>query len=432
MTTYSAPRGRVRNMNRVTTTPVTINQWVLDRYPSCTNSISWRNISSWGNGTESCGSAASIADTVTPGYHKLSKKGGIVMNPLTSIKFEVTQGSGTWLGEDKRKTLSCSAPNDYYQQYRYYLTSGTIGGCCSGFKFPGFNSVGMIPMPPLSHSQGELAALVDEASTSCWNQRGRTESNLWESTAEAHKALSLLPDILLNVYKTLKKNSSALKRAKAAGSAYLAYRYGLKPILSDLEAIQRGLLRSKGNVRRTSRGYASHSFGSAINRGAFTWFGTHVFNYTLSRYEKVNVRAMSLDESRWELMSNVGFTTKGLITLPWELLPYSFVIDWFVNFGDFLGAITPTTSLNQLGSCYVITSTLEYEWSGRVVTFDPTYSSALISMSDLGTQQMRYTVKQRVPRLPVPSLVVKSDFGFDRLTRATDAIALIVQKLRHP
>jgi hypothetical protein len=105
--------------------------------------------------------------------------------------------------------------------------------------------------------------------------------------------------------------------------------------------------RSPKPQRYTARGHASSSFdvGGTIDHPAFSIFKCK------SEYEKlhdVSVRTGILYEL--DHRDVFGLSFKEIPITAWELVPYSFVIDWFVNAGDYIQAVTPKLGVKVLGS----------------------------------------------------------------------------------
>jgi hypothetical protein len=99
----------------------------------------------------------------------------------------------------------------------------------------------------------------------------------------------------------------------------------------------------------------------------------------------------------------------------WELVPYSFVIDWILNVSDILSAWTPEVGLSTLASWYVLT-----ERRVRNIQLFDTYFT---TTAPLPTLETRYeikdcslteisTVKSRIidPSRPIlPSVALRLD-----------------------
>lgn len=372
------------------------------------------------------GSYRTMEDVIVPGFHRRAQKGEVFFNPLSVYEKRVTSNAGSGAAWTE-VSMSCSGtPNPYQVKTRY-----------EGNQFDrvvwlvyGRDSVNMQNGGPSVIPSSDLSALLTEASTSCANNRVRSESNLYETIAEFDKTLSLLQDILSNVRKVVSLKRSILSRAKETSNAYLAYRYGLKPLMSDVETIVSGLSKKVGKLRVSSRGSAAISATSIAQVDSPAFDNALITTLRRSTQESVKVRALSLDEFDVSAGFNSGFSSKGLITLPWELLPYSFVVDWFANVGDYLGAMVPTLDALQLGSCSTVEKTIITDYaaigcraSSSAITMDTPIS---------GSMRVEEITKTRTPGLVAPGLVIKSDFRFSQLTRVLDSIALTVQHLNEP
>lgn len=143
-------------------------------------------------------------------------------------------------------------------------------------------------------------------------------------------------------------------------------------------------------------------------------------------YDTVVCRATALDDLDMSRAEALGFSTKGLLTLPWELVPYSFVVDWFLNVSDVLNALAPVPGWKLLGSCLVTRRVRHVTWTASGTSeSDFTYS---VQRPVTGTIVGTFTDITRGP-LREPSLVLKTDFRLGRPLRALDAYALAGQRL---
>lgn len=415
---------RLRYLDQRSSSNIKLDVWEYVRYPSCSDSLQWRftgGTTTWAN--VQSGRYISMRDYTVPAFRKRSQKGEVFFNPCYKVELDITNGGG-YGGEITANSYSCPPSSQYYRKAEYRM-NGSIGRLTSGFGYPKFSD-GHLVAPVSIIDPGDLSALRTEVSTACLSNIGKADSNLYESLAQADKALSLLPSLFKNAYGIVSQ-SRFQSKAKQAGSAYLAVRYGLLPIMNDVESIMKGLEKLTGKVRRTYRSQGSISGTRVDVNNNYPWAGIFNCKQTFTHSETVTVRAMSLCEYYASVMSNIGFTTKGLLTLPWELVPYSFVVDWFVNVGDVLGALVPDANMTQLGSCLVEKREMVTNYDLISLSCTSGYS---ISSHVTGNCARSVKTYSRTPGALSPGLVVKSDFRFHNLTRAMDAIGLLVQKLR--
>lgn len=377
----------------------------------------WRVVAS-GTGYTHAGTTRRMSDLVIANFHRRRKAGEVFFSDMYSdVRTQGTAVAGGLVVENT--SSSCSAPYTHFQRWEAVSVGHILEnhiGLTSDFEYK----------IPLVISDSDIQAAISEASTSCLNKRGRSSSNLYESAAEAHKALGLLDGILGNALKVVSRKTEALARARDAGSAYLAYRYGLKPIMNDIEAVITGLDKKIGRVRSTSRGSVDLD-GSSVTATTYNLLGMSDVTVQHNFAERAVIRATVLDEYIATLSSNIGFSDKGLATLPWELFPYSFVVDWFANVGEYIGALAPVFGVNQLGSCVTVERSISY--AGRC-TKSASISGRTVISPLVGSLSGSRVVKYRYPGVSAPKLMIKSDFRLDSATRALDSLALIVQKLR--
>lgn len=275
----------------------------------------------------------------------------------------------------------------------------------------------------------DISRACAEVSTRVLSDRGRSATNLWESLAEADKAVALLRPSLSRFTRLCNEALKAKKEGRFKGHAasgvsnlYLAYRYGFRPIISDVEGIIAGLKKGRGTKEVTTRSRIQLN-AVKVNTGS-SIAGVVKVDYSNVIQDFVVVRGMSLDEVMLTALNNVGFSAKGLLTLPWELTPYSFVADWAFNVGDFIGAITPAFGWKALGSCLSVQRTVTNSYSAANTSL--TSAAYTLDRPVSGSVLCTRVTKSRGPLTP-PSLVIKSDFRFDKFTRVADAWAIAGQ-----
>lgn len=347
-------------------------------------------------------------DYVVTGFRGRVKKGEVFFNPLLSETRTVSSGGGQ--GSEIKAKNYIRVPCNQYYGYK-------VTGDYFAMKISSNSSSGVPPFQLIVEE--DVDSLKQELSTCVLAKRGSSDSNLWESMAELQKSAMLLKSLGSRAVK-LTGVLGASMQAGQASKEWLAYRYGIKPIIRDVENVLATMRKTLGRVRRTSR-CSGNLYQERTDYGSYDHDSVRDTYYIL-RKDSVSVRAMSLDEFEATLLGDAGLSSKGLWMMPWELLPYSFVADWFFNVGEFIGAVVPTFGFKQLGSCVVV----EREVSANYVctgTVEQDGTFAVVSPTT-GSVTSVVTSKQRGALLS-PGLFIKRDFRFDTLTRAADAFALV-------
>jgi hypothetical protein len=364
------------------------------------------------------GSLQTMSDYVVPKFHARVAKGEVFFNDMyKSIRSNLITSTGTGVHQRKTASTSCSGtPRNY--EFR------TEGAMFARAVYSASGSTdGLLPVDRLL-SSSEVADLQKEASTKCLAARGQSDSNLFESVAQIRQTLALIKRPLNSINKLLAKARGLRQRGVSAAEVWLQLRYGFLPLIRDMETIVSGSKKKTGLMRKTSRATASlmrHASPTiSLNNGIG---GISV--YEKQTLDKVTVRAMALDEYYVDQVENLGFATKGLAALPWELIPYSFVADWFFNLGDFLQALVPLPGVKSLGSCLVTYRDNYVNWSLLSNTPNTGYT---IVRQMTGSCTSSLVEKTRTSILQ-PALIMKSDFKFDDATRLADAVSLLIQRM---
>lgn len=144
-------------------------------------------------------------------------------------------------------------------------------------------------------------------------------------------------------------------RVRKAGSAWLAYRYALMPLYYSYvdvkELIERiGITyqtyRSKDEITITRPSVAGRSNGLyEVSSGTITIRST-----IKAAYSNAFLQDHTFNQVQWN-----PFATA------WELVPLSFVFDWFVNVGDFIVASTSSDFSQDAVGCTSVKSAITVE-----------------------------------------------------------------------
>lgn len=168
-----------------------------------------------------------------------------------------------------------------------------------------------------------------------------------------------------NVMIMARRSSSFKDRYRAFQQMWLEARYGVRPIVYDVYNAQRALSQTfeKGFLVR-GRGGVKDDDVREFDSG---WYPLD--SYTEARLQQrteVSFSHYGWAAFRFDSETSARFQLNPLVTA-WELIPYSFVVDWFINIGAWVSALSaqmtgdligPTQSLKQL-------TTQMFEYSGR-------------------------------------------------------------------
>lgn len=284
-----------------------------------------------------------ITDVQTPKFVSLLKCGKFLpLNPVV-----ISTRDETWFpGPVANKKTS--APLDYW--------SGTYAGWVSAQLLQ--------ENPPVNQ------ALLDAAVLAAAANAADAEWDVLTFLAELRSSV----DTLASVYSrfNLRTRGMAISARNLARSPrdalrifrdlWLEARYGIRPLIYDAQDAVKAIGRL-GSTYDFSRGtgYNQEDLGDVAT--AVLLQSTIRYDVTAERTGTRQYRgfAYASFESDWA----ASFGSDPLVTA-WELVPYSFVVDWFVNIGAWVKTLTPSLKGQFLGVGYSVktTSRVVQEWQG--------------------------------------------------------------------
>lgn len=380
----------------------------------------------------SLGEQTSFTDYVTPGFHRKVAKGQVFFKPMfkeTIIRSSLgtshyTTVTGPWCSPAKNMTYQQDGPT--------MICSWLIGSLKEGPDAVPYSWGNGI-------SDADWSSLTGEVITKCMANRQAGSANFTESLAEIDKTWSMIVDPLVNVRKFVRGFSAGPGKMKRrvvkgetftsfASSEYLRFRYGVTPLMNDVKAAlkatrtvydvapKRYTARANAQMTGTSTKNLTYTFGHAAGNARLVNAWTH------------KVSANWLDEYRRTPWTELGLTFHNVVGVSWELTHFSFVVDWFVNVGDLIYANVPRVGVVALGG-----SVTHFDDTKNLVEATSTNAAITPNISFTGstsdTAVYQRIQKYRKNNTGDTKLVVKADFRLDNWTRASDAVALVLQQL---
>lgn len=205
--------------------------------------------------------------------------------------------------------------------------------------------------------------------------------------------------------------------ADALGGQWLEYRYGIMPLVFDVadlaEMVDKGLnflddkliVKAKGATKKSALAGLAGTTNYVPGIGIIpSWSSRKLVTqkYVTKVYCSQNLDCTNIAE---KALYQLGLHKEHVAGLVWELIPFSFVGDWFINVGDWLKArqLNPTVTVH--GSC---TSVTQSEFSlFKCVACKTPYGTKSVSGSgnfQIDYKRLTRTLDEKVPPFPVVNI----------------------------
>lgn len=352
-------------------------------------------IATYQHGTQS---VKTIRDVKTPGFHALLKCGKFLpLNPVEITTVTTTRVLGS--SEVYNRPTTCSSGptrHDFTNEMFFKAWSLSDG-------YP---------------SEAVITSVVNGAAADARS----SVMDVLTFLAEFRELQGTFVNSLNRVKHFGMKAATFARRArkdpgKAFSGKWLEYRYGWLPALYSLQDAVKALTEGKsGWVKGRASQTVQHSDTVVdtikIDSNRADWTRTE----TVEASHKV--RGWAAAQVPDPFRGSWGFDP---VLTTWELVPFSFVADWFIQVGTWIEAVSPFSPGGLIGSCASVQSTITRETFG-VVNYLGITASGSISTGG-GTSGTLTVTTERYVRFPSsPSLP-----GWNpRITptRLIDAIAL--------
>lgn len=384
--------------------------------------------------TSTTGYNRDIQDWVTPNFRILQEAGIIVSSPYASSV--------------QSRVFLPSAIN---------WTSASWNRSISGDGFPVLRPIARANYPALSATEQKIYS--DQARNSAiieaYAEMNGSTVGGGEILAEMAQTIQMVRQPLNLAYTRIRKFFTKVQKAKRScrsaaaandpallANIWLQYAYGWQPLVSDVaklaNAYQEGLskLEKQWHVVRgggTRVWTKSLDFSGYTSTGLLAGFTSKCTLETEWSWKcRAGIKFVFLRNDPEDLIvtRTLGLSAHSLVPTVWNLVPYSFVVDWTVDVGSWL------TAINQNPYCFlveswVVTNSREYNSgdgtaSGR---FDPGDGSGVRTYSGYSggeTISTRRILRELSPNLPGSPV---ANLDFNSLRRSISGLSLILQRI---
>lgn len=285
---------------------------------------------------------------------------------------------------------------------------------------------GISPNPPFYEpSVSDFAFLDNRARGKIKDQNVNLANSLAEYRQTSNLLLSTARDVI-RTFHTLRSGRPIetfvsmlahpeTRNARRLSNRWLEYQFGWKPLLSDVHGSAQAL------AKQLQTGI--HLYQSVSDRKSGKTTTPYILGKILTEVDlsmKVRVR-YKISATGLKTLSELGITNP--LSVAWEIVPWSFVIDWMIPVGNYLGGLDALVGVTDLGVIrsykYKVKAFQALDYSGGGQFFKPyptgTYTSVVTN------------------RLPVSSTLSFGSLRYDpsiTKTRLVTAMALLRQLKR--
>lgn len=287
----------------------------------------------------------------------------------------------------------------------------------------------------------------NEAVTKSLNKIADQKVNLGENLATLGLTMKMLRhpiDLYLGALKRYPKGFNFMAFARHSyrdlvrgrvgneiADAYLEYVYGFKPLMQDIYALTE-LAKSYGKKPLLLNGKGSSERYGAPSDLHFSNISADCDEYWENCVYRSNTRT-----TIWAKLSDKYSFTRTLnqlgllnpVSLAWELVPYSFVVDWLLPIGPVLSAMSAPAGLDFVGGS--TSRRVKAYWDYRIVDKGNGYT---LLKNEPATGKLRYNGYNRkaLSNWPRPGLWYSQDplgLSRDGSDRAFKALALSISRI---
>jgi hypothetical protein len=216
-----------------------------------------------------------------------------------------------------------------------------------------------------------------------------------------------------------------VSKKKSFSDNFLEYHFGWSPMCNDIGSAMNTLQKTDFGGRYV-RARGSDTVNDSTetrqhSNGAKTW----ALEYNRTTWRAQLGAHIRVSNPNAYLANQMGFVNP--LSVAWEAVPYSFVVDWFANVGDVLSSFSDFVGLEVLSSYNTVSSEGSTILSSGYEADQDRPDLAVFNFAR-SSSSIIFDVN-RSKGIPGPSLEVLPFKGLS-FTRGVTACALLLQKLR--
>lgn len=263
-----------------------------------------------------------------------------IHNPYTKTSTEYSPPIGSYKTENGYR-LNCRSISQQHVDSANVLQTTLITGHVGpfvGLVWTGYTDV--------------LNRLLSKADSTA---RNKLRSNMNDQQvhvgnliAERHQTIKMLKDIVTRVKNLTPRNILKNYTSKKLSNDTLAYFFGIKPLINDAYGVGQAIARlSVGEKDKIIvRGSSTQNTEELVYDADSLSAGFPVINNKLNIKLKVTVNYVceyEIDNGALTYLNGIGLINPAEVA--WEVMPWSFVVDWFLPIGNYIKSLSSEIGL---------------------------------------------------------------------------------------
>lgn len=296
-----------------------------------------------------------MTDVVTPKYHVKKARGEIISSPMS-----------------RNTVFSVAVPLDLQCSAVYRMSQGhEMIRQIYGQVAPSALGLGTASQPNMVGSAPSVAVPSrDLLLAEVYGRMSSTPFNLMVTAGELGETIDMFRSVLRAVQGRMSARASGyLKRpgsvrlrtlrrfAEDIPGLWLHLRYGIRPFIGELNGLLKALQDQGKRSRERFVAYPKVAYeASSVALSPVTLDHEYfIFQRKCTYRVMATARAGVLAAARMEFLTLEDLLGMGnYVQAAWDLVPYSFVVDWFTNISDVLSAWVPSAWLQPLTDWSII------------------------------------------------------------------------------